>query len=252
MDSPTLIFDLDDTLLGATFPDGSVRPTSAVYDDAINRFVAFMQAKGFDGETARIHQHNIDMEMAHRLGFGDKSRFAESMVMVYNGMAKWTRAEDDQDAIRAIGMSVFTEYPYAPLEGALDVLNTLQRYYEIVIVTKGEYEEQHRKLDESGIGSFMDSAIVCSHKNEADWADVFRTLALSPESIEESWAIGNSAKADVNPLLPHGYNGLHVVDKNGWAFEHAELGSPLPGRVAHSISDISEVLNFVPHPSMVY
>ena len=250
---PTIIFDYDDTVGGIQFPDGSVHPGAAAYDDIIRREKEFVTTLGYDGLRFLQLQHDIDLVLAKQHGFGDKTRFAQSFVEAFKALREEAGhtlpLPNTEKSIFTLGMKVFTDYPYVALEGALDVLDKLSQFYRIAIVTKGEYEEQMKKLRDSGCGAYADQIFVVGKKNEDEWNTVLDELGFhTPEDAVESWAVGNSAKADVNPLLPRGFHGIEIAEKNKWTFEQAALGTAMEGRVATTISDITEVLSIIPSP----
>lgn len=246
---PVILFDYDDTLGGVRFPDGSVRPGAAAYFDCIDRFVQYMTALGYDGEAARQQQHEIDIDLATTLGFGDKTRFASSMAKAYALLAGDAASESEEKAAYDIGMSVFTDYPYAPLPGAIEVMDILRPFYYLAVITKGEQQEQARKLIETGVMERADYVCVVDRKDDADWDRVLADLELTPDHlggrqfVSKSWAIGNSVKADVNPLLRRGFNGIHIAEKNGWAYETEELITPVDGCRAVTVTDILDILS---------
>jgi putative hydrolase of the HAD superfamily len=252
---PTIIYDYDDTLGGVMFPDGSIHPGAQAYFDIIERQKAMVNSIGLDGERYIQLQHDIDLVLAKQHGFGDKTRFATSFVMAFADLATATDnahllTESMKTAIYDLGMAVFRDYPYHALEGALEVLDKTSRFYRIAIVTKGEYSEQMKKLKDSGCGAYADHIYVVPKKDENDWNGVLTDLGYGTEDdASESWAIGNSAKADVNPLLRRGFNGIEIAEKNKWTFEQADMDEPMYGRVAKVITDISAVLDIVPLPS---
>lgn len=240
---PMILWDYDDTLGGVRFPDGTIHPGAEAYSDTIRRFLAYMECSGFNREAAQKQQHDIDLILAQQHGFSNKTRFACSMVQAYEALGGADKAH--KDAIFSIGMSVFTDYPYVPLEGALEALYLTRDFFRHVVVTKGEVVEQEKKLQQSGIIHFVDDVFVVGKKDAADWEAVLGSLNL-PEA-KDVWAIGNSVKADVNPLLALGYNGIHIKDKNWWVFEHAEMHTPYEGRTAVVVENVIDVLNYLPN-----
>lgn len=253
---PAILYDYDDTLGGIRLPSGEIMPGAAAYDDVIVR--VGLHIKKFYGSIAAKKvlglQHEIDMELARTLGFNDKTRFAQSFVNAYVAYCDSVNApprESVKAAVYKIGMSVFTDYPYVPMEGAMAVLDKTAMYFKTVIITKGAVDEQERKLRHTGFFEAADDIYVVGKKDAADWSAVredlgHATLDADHPLIAESWAIGNSAKADVNPLVAMGYNGVHIAGKNGWAFETADLLAPLPGRISRQVADITEVLDLIP------
>lgn len=251
MSEPSILFDLDDTLGGVRMPDGRVRGTAAAYFDCIARAVTVAEQRGLDPELFREHADEVDKKMARELGFGDKTRFAKSLAWAY---ADLTEQQDPfgEDTIYDIGMSVFTDYPYAALPGAVRVLEALHDHYRIHIVTKGDHDEQHRKVTECGFEELVDVTLVCSHKNDDEWQQVLPQLGFCwrPNGevflAHESWAVGNSPKSDVNPLIRLGFNGIHVVAADTWSFEEAALETPRGTSRLHAVTHIEDVLRHIP------
>jgi putative hydrolase of the HAD superfamily len=247
--TPWAIFDYDDTV-GGVLINGTPEPGFKAYDDCHRRFRDAMAELGFDRDWVKETQHEIDMELAKTHGFGNKARFGQSFRATYEKLSAVTGTPVDKQAATRlfdIGMSVFTDYPYVALEGALDVLDRVGQWYNVAIVTKGAHDEQMKKLAASGCGAFADEVIVCTHKDTAEWAKkVIGPLGLHHAEVAEvSWAIGNSRKSDVNPPLAFGLNGIWLRGMLGWEFERADAVAPLPGRALHEIDDIREVLDLL-------
>lgn len=249
---PVLIFDYDDTLGGVRFPDGTIHTAAAAYDDCIERFVQFVESRGLDGARARQAQHEIDMQLAAKFGFADKTRFAESMRLVYALLASYGDHRGQREAYD-IGMSVFSDYVPVPLPNALKTLETLRDHNRIVVVTKGAVDEQERKLQESGVAPLVDRAFVVARKDDAEWDEVLKQIGFRPDDFlnsyhgaGKSWAIGNSPKSDVNPLVRRGFNGILLSGTSTWAFEHEHLASPHPHRYLHVVSSIEDILPLLP------
>jgi putative hydrolase of the HAD superfamily len=117
-----------------------------------------------------------------------------------------------------------------------------------VIATKGSYIEQHRKIQDSGLGSFADHIWVMCQKSDAEWAASLANIGVDTD-LSHIWAIGNSIVSDVNPLLRLGANGIHLHDANEWHREHGETAAVAPGRSFHRITRITDVLGTLPGTS---
>lgn len=240
---PLLLVDLDDTLTGVQLGE-RVGMNYEAYEDAIERFGHAMARFGFDRHQAISLHDVLDQELARKHGFGDKTRFAESMVLTYRRLNESYQDEEQEAYLHSIGMSVFTDYPYRALPGALDFLALASTAYDIAIVTKGSPDEQNRKIIETGVERFAQHIFVVERKDDEDWDAVLEHLDLPPELIGDSWAIGNSLKADVNPLLRRGFNGLFLFDPHGWSFEHDVPYTDGPGIFVQRsvIADAADVL----------
>src|SRR5689334_17000017 len=140
MREPIILWDYDDTLGGVQI-NGTTELNFRAYDHVLNEFANVMKEYGFVNreEVLRL-QNAIDSERAKAQGFADKTRFASSLVDTYNVMSDrydLSKFHHEQRHLELLGMSVF-EFPYMPLEGALNVLEVLKPYYRQVVVTKGE------------------------------------------------------------------------------------------------------------------
>lgn len=244
-----IIFDFDDTL-GGVLINGQVSFTHQAYTDAIRRFGEAMALRGHDPDEAIQEMDRIDREMCERLGFGDRTRFARSMERAYYNLCvrkSWAVVPEIAKQMFDIGMSVFTDYPYVPLPGALEVMDAFRRDYLIAVVTKGNQQEQMKKIEVTGVGERADRVIVCDHKDDEDWQYVVSMLAITREEAARSWAVGNSIKADVNPPLRLGFNAIHIHNPTGWDFENDTYETPQEGRRLEVVTSIREVLNFIPN-----
>lgn len=244
---PWLIFDYDDTL-GGVLVDQSVQNNEVAYLRAQEEFESYMESLGFDRAQAASIRKETDEYLCSTYGFAWKHRYAESMVRTYKALAsKTNRTPIPAEATKSfmIGASVF-EHRYMPLPGALRTLHALKPEYNIAIVTKGEREEQHKKVTHSGVGFFADKIIVVGFKNRQEWVEVLDELGIHTEDqFVTSWAIGNSPKSDVNVPLSMGLNAIHV-DQGGWDFEKEPYVTPQDGRKLYTVPTIADVLTLIP------
>lgn len=237
-----IFMDLDDTLGGIEI-DGEVRGTSEAYFHAIDRFADRMAQEGFDPELAKKAHHDIDTDLCRRFGFGDKGRFPRSMADTYRHLGGTSAAVAEE--VEKIGWGVF-EHPYRPLPGAIETVAILGKSYRIAVVTKGENLEQRKKIYDMELFPYVDQIFVLSHKDYDEWEGVFAAIGMDLPRMIRSWAVGNSAKSDVNPPLELGVNGIHLQTESTWSFEHAHYATPQIHRRLEVVSDIRDVLKHVP------
>lgn len=118
-----------------------------------------------------------------------------------------------------------------------DVLQHLKGKYKLVVATKGDLKDQHRKLHDSGIGHYFHHIEVMSDKKELDYEKMLGRLDIKPENFI---MIGNSLKSDVLPVLNIGGHGYHVAYHTTWEYEKIDF------EIVHnnfkSLEKISDVL----------
>lgn len=241
-----LLIDYDDTL-GGVLIQNEVCNTNYAYKHAIDTFVGLMESQhGFAPEFCRRTQERVETELFKEHGFSVRDIFAQALVVAYyyiSNVYGVSTIPAVEESVFAIGQSVF-DYPYVALPGALDTLAALRPNYNIAIVTKGNTVEQNKKVNNSGVKRFVDKVYTVGRKDERDWGDVTNDLNLNFEDLTRTWAIGNSAKGDVNVPIRMGMNGIWV-EQGDWAFESETLASPAPGRHLYKVNTIKEILRYL-------
>jgi len=101
-----------------------------------------------------------------------------------------------------------------------DVLQQLKGKYKLVVATKGDLKDQHRKLHDSGIGHYFHHIEVMSDKKELDYEKMLGRLDIKPEDFI---MIGNSLKSDVLPVLNIGGHGYHIAYHTTWEYEKIDF-----------------------------
>ena len=121
-----------------------------------------------------------------------------------------------------------------------DVLQQLKGKYKLVVATKGDLKDQHRKLHDSGIGHYFHHIEVMSDKKELDYEKMLGRLDIKPDNFI---MIGNSLKSDVLPVLNIGGHGYHVAYHTTWEYEKIDF------EIEHdnfkSLEKISDVLSIL-------
>jgi len=101
-----------------------------------------------------------------------------------------------------------------------EVLATLYGKYKLVVATKGDLKDQHRKLHDSGIGHYFHHIEVLSDKKELDYQKMLQRLEINPTDFI---MIGNSLKSDVLPILNIGGHGIHIPYHTTWEYEKIDF-----------------------------
>ncbi|THF49482.1 HAD family hydrolase [Flavobacterium supellecticarium] len=132
------------------------------------------------------------------------------------------------------------EKPIELLDGVEETLETLKGKYRLVVATKGDLKDQHRKLHDSGLGAYFHHIEVMSDKQPLDYQKLVSRLDLKPE---EFFMIGNSLKSDVLPVLEIGGHAVHVPFHTTWAHERIDHKVEHPNfRTIEKLTDILPLL----------
>ena len=132
---------------------------------------------------------------------------------------------EEMKQIFAIGISLLS-IPIDILPGVEQLLKELHGggRYTLVVATKGDLLEQHRKLERSSLAGYFHRFEVMIYKNSANYRSMLERMGCSPE---EFLMIGNSMKSDIIPVLDIGAYALHVPFYSTWEHEKVD------GEVVH-------------------
>lgn len=209
MKVPGIIFDGDDTLW----------ETASLYASAKEEFFREMSSLGFELQEVQETFKNIDVANVDRFGFS-MHRFPLSMAETYNLFCDKHSLAAEQgvtERVTSIGYSVFTKFP-ENCAYALEVLAQLQPHFRLILATKGDYEVQHSKINQSKLGPFFYSIYILEHKTPHELQRISEACDLD---ILQSWVIGDSLKSDINPALRAGFRTIWI-QKDTWEYEKDE------------------------------
>ncbi|MDQ2742361.1 MAG: HAD family hydrolase [Chloroflexota bacterium] len=204
----TLLFDADDTLW----------ENNVYFLHVTERFLDVVERHQVDRESARRHLTETERRNIPQHGYGSRS-FAVSMIEAFRELARQGDPTTEEE-LRALGHAIFNREIMELLPGAEEALRHLSRHCRLILVTKGDHDEQVRKLDRSGLAEYFDSVEVVPEKNEETYRKLVKRLQLSPES---TWMIGNSPRSDINPALAAGLNAILVPHPSTWELELEEV-----------------------------
>ena len=134
------------------------------------------------------------------------------------------RISENTISIEAIGKIIeygkeMLEKPVELLEGVEEALKALHGKYKLVVATKGDLKDQHRKLHDSGLGHYFHHIEVMSDKKQIDYQKMLKRLEVEPS---EFLMIGNSLKSDVLPVLEIGGHACHIPFHTTWLHEQID------------------------------
>ncbi len=118
-----------------------------------------------------------------------------------------------------IGKSLL-KVPTQMLPGVVETLEYLQtKPYRIIIITKGELNEQTRKFLNSPLDQTIDYLVLPDKKRET-YQTLFRRERIDPATF---LMVGNSPKSDILPPLELGAFAAHIPFHTTWAHEDVPL-----------------------------
>ncbi|WP_298395545.1 HAD family hydrolase [Flavobacterium sp.] len=207
MNPKIIAFDADDTLWH----------NEPYFDEAQAKFCELFADYASKQEVLQLilkHQvRNLPL-----YGFGIKA-FTLSMIDAALELTNEQITGHSIKKITDIGRDLLQK-PVELLPDVEDVLQQLKGKYKLVVATKGDLKDQHRKLHDSGIGHYFHHIEVMSDKKEIDYEKMLLRLDTKPEDFI---MIGNSLKSDVLPVLNIGGHGYHIAYHTTWEYEKIDF-----------------------------
>jgi len=204
----TLMIDADDTLW----------ENNIYFERAIASFISFLNHSHFTAEQVRLKLNEVEHENVLKLGYGINS-FAAALVATFERLSVEPLTPAMQETIHGFAKAI-AEQPIELLKHVSPTLDALHRRHRLLLVTKGNLEEQTGKVERSGLKPYFEAVEVVPEKNVACYVEIVEKYGLEPGT---TWMVGNSPKSDINPAIAAGLNAVFIPHADTWVLEHAEL-----------------------------
>lgn len=207
-----LFIDADDTLW----------ENNIYFEQAIHAFITFLDHSRLSREEVRA----VLDEVERLMGYGS-ANFTKSLVETYRRLAEKDLQDEDIRQVRLFGEQI-RSHPLQLLDGVKETLNYLSSRHDLVLLTKGDIEEQKLKVERSGIEAFFRQVVIVPEKDVTTYHRVISEVQVDPQ---RTWMVGNSPRSDINPALAAGLNVVYIPHPHTWRLEHEEVESAGDGRV---------------------
>jgi putative hydrolase of the HAD superfamily len=204
-----LIFDADDTLW----------ENNVLFERAIEAFIDHLAHPSMTRVQVRAVLDEIERMNCRSHGYG-VATFRRSLDDTLTRL----RAEvpvNGEDAVLLDRLCLpMREGPVEVLPRVAETLAVLGTRHQLRLLTKGHPEDQHRKLEGSGLGGLFQETVVVDEKDPEVYRSLVASRGLDPV---ETWMIGNSPISDIWPALEAGLGAVLVPHPCTWALEQRDL-----------------------------
>lgn len=212
-----LIFDADDTLW----------ENNILFERVIDDFLDWLSHPALDRTEIRAVLDEVERTNSAAHGYGSKV-FLRSL-----GDCVARLRERPPTAAELSHINELAEVLHAGkvelIDGVEQTLHTLGARHDLLLLTKGDTEEQQRKVDTSGLADHFGGVHIVREKT----VGTYRTLADEYSLVHDTtWMIGNSPASDIRPARGAGLGAVFIPNDNTWVLEHDEL-DPHDDRVLH-------------------
>jgi putative hydrolase of the HAD superfamily len=203
-----LIFDADDTLW----------ENNVIFERVIDDYLDWLDHPTLGKAELRAVLDDIEAANAVTHGYGSRI-FLRSLGECFERLRERPATERERRQIDDLAKAL-AEQHVELIPGVTETLAELGGRHDLLLLTKGDTDEQRRKLDASQLAHHFGGVHIVAEKNVETYQWLTREHSLTPE---KSWMIGNSPKSDINPARHAGMNAVFIPNDHTWVLEHSQL-----------------------------
>jgi putative hydrolase of the HAD superfamily len=211
--SQTLLIDADDTLW----------ENNIYFERAIADFVSFLNHREYTPQQVREVLNDVERECIVSHGYGLHS-FAHALVQTFERLSVEPLTPALHETINGFAHTI-AEHPMEIIRNVPETLKYLWERHHLILMTKGAFAEQTRKIERSGLKQYFGAVEIVPEKDVHTYETIISKYELP---VDATWMVGNSPKSDINPALAAGINAVFVPHGNTWILEHDEVAEARP------------------------
>jgi putative hydrolase of the HAD superfamily len=187
----------------------------------LDEWAAVVARHGVDPAEALATLHATEDRNIPVTGYG-AAPFVRSVVEAFHLLVPRadTATRDDVAAFARRAEETIRSHPIELLPGVRDALPLLAARSRVVVLTKGQDDEQRGKLGRSGLERWVEGLVVVAEKDAAVYRAACGAWSVAPQC---AWMVGNSVTRDVNPALAAGLRAVHVPHAAPWHRDEGAL-----------------------------
>jgi len=202
-----LLIDADDTLW----------ENNIYYERVIREVLALLEKTGADASGFRTALDDTERHRIPLSGYGTV-HFTRSLVDTFGTFLVSGADPALLEQVERISLAIL-HHPLEIFPGVPETLDYLSGRHALYLVTKGDFQEQGRKIRDSDLRGYFHGVEILVEKNIQAYSLLLERLRLNPA---RTWMIGNSPRSDINPALAAGMNAVYIPHEHTWTLEHEE------------------------------
>lgn len=206
-----LIFDADDTLWeNNVFFEMTTK----------NIFQIFMES-GVPVQKIREEFRKVELNVVNDRGYGSDN-YLYILNTLFNTHTGNGAANPDRNKFD-IEINKFNQHRVNKpvlFSKVNETLNYLKKRYNLFLLTKGNYAEQKRKIDASGLRKYFIDSFILPEKDDLTYNKLILENNWQPQ---QTCMIGNSPKSDINPALRNGLQAVFIPYAYTWHLDNEKI-----------------------------
>ncbi|WP_406313695.1 HAD family hydrolase [Streptosporangium sp. NBC_01639] len=203
-----LVFDADDTLW----------ENNLLFERVIDDFLHWLEHPTLGKAEIRAILDDIEKANAVTHGYGSKM-FLRSLHDCLERLRERPATAAERRHLDDLVVAL-VEHRVELVPEVAETLTALGDRHDLLLLTKGDPEEQQRKLDVSGLAHHFRDIHIVAEKAVDTYLWLAEKHGLTPSA---TWMIGNSPKSDIIPARQAGMNAVFIPNDNTWVLEQTEL-----------------------------
>jgi putative hydrolase of the HAD superfamily len=206
----TLFVDADDTLW----------ENNIYFEAVVAQYCRLLERRGVAADLARRTLLDVERRRTRAYGYGIDN-FTQGLREAC-GLLLGDKARKDAGELMELAAAIRRQRLHL-VDGAAETLRELVGRHRVILLSKGNRDDQLEKLQRSGLGRYFHQVDVVREKD----ADTYRSaLVRHGARGAEAWMIGNSPRSDILPALEAGLGAVYVPHHATWALELETLPPP--------------------------
>jgi putative hydrolase of the HAD superfamily len=211
-----LVFDADDTLWDSNLH----------FLEAFEAFVESIAALGVDThrDSVKAAVREAELELIQTHGYGRRP-YVIALERAVAQLAPELHHERLRREVERIGAQLIERHCEL-LPGVEETVPELAGRHRLILFTKGQRDEQLRKLERSGLAPYFSRVETPREKDPDSYRRLVDEVGLDRR---RTFMIGNSPRSDINPALRAGLRAaIYIPHQQTWDLEHEDLDSADP------------------------
>ncbi|HEX4037812.1 MAG TPA: HAD family hydrolase [Acidobacteriaceae bacterium] len=225
----TLLIDADDTLW----------ENNIYFERAIAAFISWLDHREYTPQQVRGKLNEVERENVREHGYGLTS-FRRALVTCFEQLTTEPITPEKHERIMSFAQSIAVQ-EIELLEGVAESLPDLGSRHRLILMTKGNQEEQADKLARSGLAQHFSAVEVPREKDPDAYRHVCEKHQLAAGT---TWMIGNSPRSDINPALACGLHAVYIHHPHTWVLEHDGLDPAPDGQQLLEVPTFRDLTKF--------
>lgn len=204
----TLVFDADDTLW----------ENNVLFERVIDSYLDWLAHPALDRDAVRSVLDEVERATVAVHGYGTAA-LLHSLGECVEQVRERRATEAERAEIAALAAAL-VNHEVELVPGVAATLEELGTRHELLLLTKGQFAEQQRKIDASNLAHHFRGIHIVAEKR----VGTYRALVADRGLVARStWMIGNSPRSDILPAREAGLNAVFVPNAHTWILEQDEL-----------------------------